>query len=215
MTRLHAVTIGLMLFALVAGCTPEVHEDDLDDRGTFALLLEEGLSCRSMQAILSLPEDEANDLRELVWSTMTRDQVFEMIDAGEVNCGIDPADDIGAVARSITIPWSGQFVPEASGTTGVGSTAVFRDSTSSSWMCNSGAPESPADYVVQYRVSGAYSNRAALRVRGTNLFASCYIQPSNASRVYTDNDIRMCVGYWHVFFCGAVVPLTSETRMWR
>lgn len=213
MLNARSFFVPLMLVVLFAGCQ-NVDQIDLSAEDVALLVRDEGLTCETMHLILSLPEEEQSTVATLIRSFMAPEQIGFMIANREQGCEASPHGSVTASAEAITATYSVEFIEEASGSGGSSATAILGDSSTYGWMCNNGSPETPSDYIAQYHVSGSYNNRSALRVRGTNVFASCYIQSTNAARVYSDDDIRMCIGYWHIFFCGAGSPLASETYIW-
>jgi hypothetical protein len=209
MVATTAVTVVALLTLGMTGCGDQPGTEESASTALADRIAAEGFTCGNVQEMIA-PGEDLRELRDALATRLGEDGLLQLIEARSA-CHGEAGEVSGsaAVTGSYVVEW----VEEASGTGGV-TGLVFRDSSSSGWMCNGGRPESPADYLVQYNVSSAYANRSRLRVRGTNWWASCYIQSSNAARVYTDNDVRMCVGFWSVFFCGAVAPTSGDTRMW-
>lgn len=182
----------------------------------FERLTREGLTCGVQTAILELSDDDREHLGELAQAGLRADERGKLLDGKEANCVLQSgasSGELGTAAQAITGTWQGVAIPETSGTGGYYPTYLTRDSLFYSWMCNSGSPESPADWILEYHVPGAYNHRSSLKIRGTNSVGSCYTHNPTASRVYSDDDIRTCVGYWQALLCG-VTPTTYETVIW-
>lgn len=79
-------------------------------------------------------------------------------------------------------------------------------------MCNDGSPESPADWVAHVYVYGADTYQSYLLVYGATSCGGCAIPGALSSRVYEDDDIRSCLGYWSVLACCAGSLDTSDLR---
>lgn len=84
--------------------------------------------------------------------------------------------------------------------------SIYRDS---SCMCGS---DWPADYVFEFYVPNSYANRGKLKITTTNNTSSCYINNYVNARVYTNDIIKACVGYWSVRFCGK--PNRYDVAIW-
>ncbi len=218
MRNLFICFCGIVLSFVSSGCSNQ--NESLDENPTVEYALEllnnDGMTCNTMSVLIKLDPDEVVSLGEQVREQYNPEALAFMIDTRERSCSASSETEEGAssISQEITGTYQVEFIEEASGSGG-NSGSIYVDSASSSWMCNSGSPENPADYIGQYNVSGAYANRSSLRIRGTNAWASCYIQASNATRVYSDDDMRVCIGFWHVFLCGAGAPVAGETKVWR
>ncbi len=133
---------------------------------------------------------------------------------------MDSVGPLETITQAITGTYAVEQIEETSGSGGSYAAAIYRDSATYGWMCGpNGQPENPADYISQHNVSGAYANRGALRIRGTNAVASCWVSNPTGARVYSDNDIRTCIGYNSVFACtlGGLLggPYTYEVVIWK
>lgn len=221
--QMRSIVLSMVIFA---GCSA----DDSARQGEASTSMPElsrladsiasrGFTCSNVAQMAPLSAETLPELRALVAARVgNEEKLHDLVEGREKNCAhvshaYPTSDEYGTIESSITGTYAVQFVPEASGSSGV-TGGIFRDSGSSDWMCNDKKPETPADYIAEYRLSGASANRPKIRVRGKNVWASCYVQSSNASRIYSDDTIRMCVGFWHVFLCGAVAPLPRETAVW-
>lgn len=210
-----AICSAIFMTSLLVSCATEVESSSPTAQDVLDLLRSEGMSCHTMMLMQRLNSAEQGQLVSQVAANFSHEMLVAMIDSRQQGCGANEASTGHEVVQNITGTYTVELIEKASGTGGSSGT-IYVDSASSDWMCgHNGQPESPADYIGQYHVSGAYANRSSLKVRGSGFYSDCYIQSSNSARVYTDDDVRMCIGYWHVFFCGAVVPLTGETFMWR
>lgn len=200
--------IGLLA---ASGCTAAVEEPVASEaESAYSLFMSEGLSCRCMATLRALPEIQADEFRVMVRESMTPEEIGAVIEAREQGCASTGSETVGSVVAPITGTYSVEPIEETSGSGGYQPVAIYVDGPSFDNMCGG-----DGDYIAEFdNVSGAYSNRSSLKIRGTNIFASCYISNPTAARVYSDDDIRACIGYWSVYFCGAVAPLTSEIRVW-
>ncbi|GEM_PF-2925372 len=168
----------------------------------------------SIRSILRFDEAQNEELaHHFLLSELTIEERAALVDARENGCASTRSeafsDGIGVRTEAISGTWVAIPIPEGT-TSGNLANSVFTDSGSSSWMCNSGSPESPTDFVVQFHFQGAYFNRNSLELQGQNWWGSCYLGSSNASRVYDDDDVRTCIGYWTTILCGGTPPITSD-----
>jgi len=208
-TKRHAALA--VVLPIYAGCGSGVATRDLDDA-----IIHEGITCENAQRVDALGDAERIALRNDLVEAIGLDGLAARIQNREPCPSSTEMHTLttGSIKQSITSEFIGEWIEGGDGTGGV-SGFVYRDSQSSGWMCNDGNRETPADFLVEYRVAGAFQNHDRLRVKGTNPFASCYITlggPS-AARVYTDDDVRMCVGFWRAFVC-ALAPTRWDTAMW-
>lgn len=187
----------------------------------YNMLINKGLTCEVQAILLALDDDQRSALGRLAYDKISKTEIMALIESRDKNCSA-PGDmtqnetsSIAIASPMITTSYTVEMIEEATGSGGYYPSTIFRDSSSSGWMCNSGKSETPADYVAQFNVPKSYSNLSRLRIRGTNSFASCYIKNPTAARVYSDNSIRACYGYWEVFFCVlAHKPATYESVIW-
>lgn len=206
--------------SLVPACVAE--SSSLPDRESpeevFSQILEKGLTCEVQASILGLEEVGLQQLLRLMRDAdLTIEQRHALIEAQQQDCPSEghrslDAGVIGSQTQAITGTYAVVFIPEST-TGGNYGSSVFRDSSSSSWMCNNGASESPADYIMQFHLQGAYYSRNSLKLQGQNVWGSCYLGSTTASRVYSDDDIRSCIGWWTVFACGGTPPLTTDIKI--
>lgn len=187
------------------GSHPEI-ADDLDQ--LVAVIARDGFTCAHQTEMSRLSGEETIDLRVRLAAKVTEPELARLVDRRDA-CAETSTEDYDSSAQEITSTYSVVQIPKTSGTSGSAPKAILRDG--SPRMCGN---DKLADYVAQYSIAGSYTKRADLRVRGTNLWGNCYLRSANGARVYTDGDIRMCIGYWSVFACGAVIPFTSDTRVW-
>lgn len=212
----------IVLFATACN-SPTTSTEESAPEEAFVLLQTNGLTCDVQETILALDATEKVEFGALVSDNISQDVLETIVDSRETDCvnsyteaQPENLDGVGQATWAITDTYSVEFIEETSGSGGSYPSSIYRDSSSYGWMCNNGSSENPADYIAQYNVSGAYSNRSSLRIRGTNSFASCYISDPTASRVYSDDDIRACFGYWTVYFCTlGTGPMTYESVIWR
>lgn len=210
---ISALLIALMCTACVSE-SPAAAESALSPSEVFTEIVERGLSCELQGRILSFDEAQHEELAHLfLLSELTIEQRATLVDTREGACNSTSTEvvsgGIGVRTEAISGTWVAVPIPEGT-TSGNLANSVFTDSSSSSWMCNSGSPESPADFVVQFHFQGAYYNRNSLELQGQNWWVSCYLGSTNASRVYDDDDVRTCVGYWTTILCGGTPPITSD-----
>lgn len=207
----------LLLTSLASACisTPPDSEPTSSPQAVFSLVTNQGLTCAAQGSILAMNEAEHEELAQLFQlAEMTVEQRWAVVDSMEKGCSAsEPAfsgeDEVVSQVQAITGTYTVVQIPEST-VSGNYATSVFRDSSSSSWMCNSGSPESPADYVAQFHLQGAYYNRNSLKLWGQNWWGSCYLGSLTASRVYSDDDVRSCIGYWTVILCGGTPPLRTD-----
>lgn len=215
-------SFGLALFALslvASGCanTPDESSSAWSAESAFDLFMSEGMTCSCMQVLRDLPEIEADRFRDMVWSSMSSEELTEVIEARDRGCTpIETmfSSDVGVTSAEITGTYYVEPIEETSGSGGVQPVYIYQDNSGLGCMCGGDCN----DYIAEFdQVSGAYSNRSSLRIRGTNIWANCYLANPTMARVYSDNDIRACIGWWSVFFCGGggyIPPQTSEIRVW-
>jgi len=220
MWKFEAIACSLILVALTASCAlmeNGARTDSAED--VFELLRNEGMTCRATAALLSLPGTEKETLGLMVQANLSYDSIGRMIDTRARDCEGYRAPDgsRSETQSSVTSTYRVEPIEEASGSGGSPATAIYSDSASLDWMCNSGKPATwldPADYIANYHVNGAYANWSRLKVRGSNLSSNCYIHGAPFARVYSDDDIRMCIGYFSITLCPNAVALPGETFVW-
>ncbi len=225
MTNIHSIPSTLLVCAaMAAGCgqvrdTPaeSVQRDTMTPDTAFERLTSEGLTCELQAQIIAFTEADRDQFAEITKAGLSAKERTELLDGKEANCANATSEgtvkDIGTARQAVTGTYSVVFIPEVSGSGGYYPTYLSRDSAFYGWMCNSGSAENPADWILEYHVPGAYSHRSSLKIRGTNSIGSYYTHNPTASRVYSDDDIRTCVGYWEALLCG-VTPTTYETVIW-
>lgn len=180
------------------------------------LISEHGLKCEYQRAMFDFSETELFELQSSLVDMVGHDELLNITEERETCIGDEEPIEDGVFRSAITSTYTVEWIEESSGTGGR-TPLILRDAASLGWMCNPGGASAtwydPADYVVQVNVPGAYSNLGRLRARGTNWFATRALDSSSPARVYSDNDIRMCVGYYRVF-AWAMVLLPSDVRIW-
>lgn len=186
-------------------------------------LFEQGLNCDTANLLQSLDDMARDQLMNRILTDVGEDGFNDLLTLGGGCPGgltpevlpllplLDPLHIQAGLAPNAT--WKGESIEEASSTSGTAPKAILRDSSSYGWMCNGGAAENPADYIAYTYIKGAYANRTKLRVRGTHTGASCMIPASSSARVYDNDYIYMCVGYWSASGCLEIVE-TSDIRTW-
>lgn len=217
--QLRSFLVLVLLSCLASACASAStgvgteQETGMSPQSVFSLVMGQGLTCEAQGQILAFSEAERLEFAEILrLADLTVEERQAMADNRETACPPPESKaqgEIGSVSQAISGTYVVVFIPEGT-TSGNYASSVFRDSSSSSWMCNSGSPESPADFVVQFHLQGAYYNRNQLELQGQNWWGSCYLNSTSASRVYNDDDVRSCIGYWTVVLCGGTPPLTSD-----
>lgn len=204
--------------------TEEVPPDNIDRRAEVTqdvvllaeAILRDGLTCDHINDMQPLSLDELLGLRSVLIDAAGMDGLIELIENREMCSGAaePPIQDTPDVppALGITGMWTGEDIEEVTGNGGY-MPVLLRDSLALKGICGANdVPDYPADFIAQVNVPNAYMNMSKLRVYGTNVWASCAISDPSAARVYSDNDIRMCVGYWQFMACNWVFP--HEIRFW-
>lgn len=72
----------------------------------------------------------------------------------------------------------------------------------------------PHDYIFEFYVPGAYNKRNDLKITTTNNTSSCYINNYVSARVYSNDVIKACVGYWTAFLCRTTSPSRYDVAIW-
>jgi hypothetical protein len=188
----------------------------------FFSLQEKGLTCDVQKDVASLDEQGRITFVQLVKAGMTDEQLRAAISARGINCQAEvintqlpimTGSSVEASTYAITNTYAVEQIEEQS-TSGYGwmATSVYRDGTTYGNMCGN---DWPTDYIAEFNgISGGYSNRSSLRITGLNGIGSCFIPGYVMARVYSDDSIRACIGYWHVFFCsGGILP--RDMLVWR
>jgi hypothetical protein len=209
----------LSLFA-AAGCGNEPLDYLVDS------YVDNGVTCENAEAFSALGESDQQYVMDSVLSAVT-DDLDSFKQRG--NCeeserfGLESevvpdllpglVDDLRPLHAGGPGTWRGAANPET-GTGGSYPFGIYRDSLAAEWMCNSGVAATavdPADFIGVTYVSGSYASTGTVKVKGKNIWANVYLSnTTNASRVYSDNHVAMCIGYWSVFFSGAIIPLTTD-----
>lgn len=182
----------------------------------FELFEREGLTCEVKGAMLSFGEQGVIDFSTFVQENLEAEEAGLLFDMEEVGCDCDTEisalANSGIVRQAVVGDGEGESIEETYLGGGNTPSSIFYDSSYSDWMCNSGSPEWPADHVVQVNVYGSYNNRSGLRVYGTTYCGKCAIPGALSSLVYSDNDIRSCVGYLRALGCCSGILYTSDFR---
>ncbi len=223
---MKSLTIIIVLAFAVVNNT--YAKDKISVKEIFDQFCKSGLTCEVQETLVMLDKEQHAAFVGLVHEKIPPENLNAIIESRNKEC--HPTDisikDIQekygesdvpqkAISPKITDTYVVEFIEETSGSGGYYPYSIFRDAEAYGWMCNGGSSEWPADFIAQYYVPNSYSNRSSLRIRGTNAYASCYISNSTASRVYSDNDIRACFGYWTIFFCvWPYEPTTYESVIW-
>lgn len=136
-------------------------------------------------------------------------EIEEVEEAGEGETADDP---ISKQENPITTQWAGEAIEKISNVGGgYQPYSIYRDSASLGWMCGKHWWEQ-ADYVFEYRVPGAFANRARLKIRGLNSAGNCYVKNPTMARIYTDDTIRACVGCLSINLC-SLYPKKYDTAV--
>lgn len=222
-TRWAALLVPAVLLA--AGCDttaptdPPAEDTPVDTVPELAAsIVQDGLTCETMDALVALAPEDAAGVVQLVREQLSDEEIGAMIE-GRESCPIaTPADPDGASVGEAqqalySGPWKGETI-ESTNAGGGYLGWVARDSSSYNWMCNGGAFESPADFVLNVpQVPNAYAKASSLRVRANNIYAGCGLSAFGnklSARVYSDNSMRVCVGYWTMYFCGLGSVINSD-----
>lgn len=188
---------------VVSGCAMQDNALLVDD------IVRNGFTCDVKHDIASMSEDDRTGLREDLLRVMSRDDLLAKVDQAP-SC---PGAVITAVAEegNVAGTWKGVAIPKVIGGAGLQATTVYRDGINLGWMCDPhNKAEVPADYVAQFHVPGAFANSGHLKVHSRNVWSACYLGNPSSTRVYQDDDLRMCIGWWHVFACGGLTALPGD-----
>lgn len=217
---LFSLIAGTLLLILPSACSVQGGAaDDVDE--AVQALLEEGMSCNAQAMILKLNPEDSRAVRDAVRAQLGPQRLSDLIDnreicdAASLGMAEENNGETGTVQQAITGTYTVVSIPELS-TQSVGwsPVSINRDSSSYGYMCGPWY-EVPADYIAEFHgVSNAYSSPSGLRIMGLNADGDCYISSSIGSRIYSDNDIRSCFGYWTVWNCGGTFD-TGDVRIYR
>lgn len=179
------------------------------------------MTCRVQALIYKMSPEDSRNVRDVLHGRLGAENLQAMIKDREIcdasSFGVkDEADDgIVAVQQPITGTYTVVSIPELS-TQSVGwsPASINRDGSAYGDMCGPWY-EYPKDYIAEFHsATNAYSNPSNLRIMGLNSDGDCYIASSIGSRIYSDNDIRSCFGYWTVWYCGGTFD-TGDIRVYH
>lgn len=124
------------------------------------------------------------------------------------------ADEVDIDVVSAALTWQGEMIERND--SGSSQTAYYMytvDVAPPSSVCG---PD--GDYIIHYNRAGAYANRSKLRMDGETSAARCFLNlnPSGLSaRVYDDNHVWVCAGYWRVTSCGGPGAVFGGLQLWQ
>jgi hypothetical protein len=227
---LYRLMLGACLVVALApaGCSEDPSppgEEVLSASEVMEHYIRDGITCETAARFVALDHEAQSEVIEGLLAEIGGDGIHHLLELGG---GCEPAGDLADVAEfdpaGVVEPaprhisnssGKGEWVEETSFDGGNQALGIYRDGAGAGWMCNSGSSESPADFIALFSVSGAYNNRGALRVRGSTPWAWAYIPGGLSSRVYSDNHVASCIGYWSVTLTGSIAPLAWELYMKR
>jgi len=208
--RAFEIIVLLFMLALVPACVGEEGASETEGLTAvdhaYNLFVSEGLSCDCMRAVTSLTAVEMPAFSARLQNTFTLDEYIDIVDRRETSCGsAHNPDGIGVAIAPITGTYTVERIEEAGGSGSWGGSTVFTDGAAYGNMCG---PD--GDYIVEFHsITNAYSNHSSLRMTGLTSRGTCLLgwlgRHYSDSRVYSDNDIRSCIGYWAGVWCGAPV----------
>lgn len=181
-------------------------------------ILNEGMTCDVQSKLRDFSEAEVSLIAQNVRASSDGSEVgFEENCSGQSFERNKQSDDVAIVQQAYTEPWQGESIEKTTNSGGVYG-SIGRDGASLNWMCNpNSAPGTwydPADYVISISyLANAYANRSKLKVRPNSWSATQALSKySNqlSSRVYSDNSIRACVGYYWMTLFGAGYLFSSD-----
>lgn len=191
--------------ACMTGDTKEAEGPSGVDRA-YRLFVDEGLSCECMREISVLNSEEMSVFRERLQASFELDEHVDIVEHREQGCATPRSEDgLGKAVSAITGTYVVERLEEASYNGSWGGSTVYRDGAAYGNMCGS-----DGDYIVEFdSISNAYSNHSNLRIEGLTSRGTCLLgwafRHYSDARIYSDNDIRACIGYWAGVWCGAPV----------
>jgi hypothetical protein len=212
MRKRHVFISVVALSALQAGCGSGVTRDEgatLSESKIAASIQADGLTCSTQQAISALDEGENARLGVLIQETLTQEQFAQIVEDRELGCENGDAQaggnsDVGVASQAITGTYVVERIEEDYDYQGSwGGSTVYRDGAAYGHMCGS-----DSDYIVEFdSIYGAYTYHSNLEMVGLSSRGRCLLgflgRHYTDARVYSDNDIRACIGYWGAVWCGA------------
>lgn len=187
----------------------------LSSQETLDILTTNGLTCEIQKDILEFSDNQSSEFLKKLHEEILPEDIAIIVENREMGClmsKVDPSED-----KIIPMSAPGYNVEEIEETytnDGYYPYVIWRDGSSFTGdMCGLWW-EYPQDYVLGYYVPNALANKSRLKISGTNWAGRCYIANPTMARVYTNDMIQACVGYWSVYFCTATgVPTTYESRI--
>lgn len=202
-----SVSFSVMQFSCVNNDTTHNESTALSEDEIVASIQAEGLTCTIQQSISALDENANARLSSMIQKNLTQEQFTQVVEDRKLNCKNDDTPvksnpDIGVANQAITLSYFVERIEESSYQGSWGGSTVFRDGPVYKNMCG---PDS--DYIVEFHsIPNAYNNRSNLKITGLTSRGSCLLgwlgRHYTDSRVYSDNDIRSCIGYWGTVWCG-------------
>ena len=220
MKRFLTASILLLSLLGVYACATEVDQENERVAAVTQSILEGGLKCPQLMALSKMSDSEAQLVRQGVQDVVGLEALLVMADESEKcdvqgNAGQAAAEGVGLAVQAITGTYKVEQIEEQnSASAGWSPTYIRTDGSSYGYMCGS-QYEWPKDYIAEFLgVTNAYSSPSTLRVMGLTSYGQCYIPGYLMARVYSDNDIRACVGYVHVWVCGGPMQ-TTDLRVYH
>jgi hypothetical protein len=225
---LRSALLPVLFFVLaVSSCaTPDNNDQSTPSSSTaetaFAKLQTEGITCDVQNDIASFNEADDAAFTQMLVSNMAKGQLLAAIDSREMGCKTAGNDaQTASVTNDRLIEMSTHAVTNvyvveqiekvSSQSVGWSPISIYRDGSVYGNMCGNDLIK---DYIAEFQgVSSAYSSPGGLRIMGLNNWGDCYLKNPTGARVYSDNSIRACYGYWSVIYCGGA--LTYDTRVYR
>ncbi len=215
-----SLPLAASLLVPLVGCEPDITPavDLMVDH-----YLEHGITCDGSDMMSDLSVEEQDKVIDILVSDLGSAGVMELLELGG-GCGeaydVNEAEEFDPTALQMSearhIGNDGQHtvrtVPERSFSGGTRPSAIYRDGSSADWMCSAtGGAESPADFIILTHLSGAWASPDRVEVRGRNMATRTAIPGGLGSRIYQDNHVASCLGFWRtVFLMGW--PFTSDFR---
>jgi hypothetical protein len=210
MKNVKRIVSALVATMAMSGSACTGAESDEVLGGLVEDLVANGLSCGNQARLASQTSDDARRIRDDVTAAVGVESVSHTIEL-QATCGPPRMAELDDGLGITPWNWRGESIEERSGTSGV-TGLVFRDAANvEQRICGR---DWIADFVVRFRVAGAFARRDRLRIRGTNWWATLYLGATSDARVHSDDDVEVCIGYKSVFLTGAVTVLPGDLRMW-
>ncbi|MBN1585623.1 hypothetical protein JW899_04630 [Candidatus Uhrbacteria bacterium] len=165
-----------------------------------------GLTCEAQNYVRSLSDVKREKLVTSVTVGMGESDIRSLVNNREMNCAADGNSGIGVIHQAL---WAGEVIEENDDGSNQTAPYLVGQDNQGAQVCGTDGN----DFIGFYNKSGAYSDPSSLRLDGDSSGARCMIG-NNAARVYDNDIVVVCYGYWTVVFCPGDEDEICNAEIW-